>query len=144
MQKVLAEKGAHQVGQVITREIGQMITQVGIIGASGLALPLIWVFPRVRENSSKILANLPSGPMALAHKSGWMTSDNFVKVLQFFVNFTRCSNDRKVLLILDNYQSHISIESITFAKENDIVVLKIPKHAFNKLQPLDLTVFGPF
>ena len=73
MQKVLAEKGAHQIKQVTSREIGQMITQVGIIGASGLALPSIWVFPRVRENSSKILANLPSGPMALAHKSGWMT-----------------------------------------------------------------------
>ena len=82
--------------------------------------------------------------MALAHKSGWMTSDNFVKVLQFFVNFTRCSNDRKVLLILDNHLSHISIAAITFAKENGIVLLTIPPHTSNKLQPLDLTVFGPF
>ena len=73
MQKVLAEKGGHQVGQVTSRERGEMITKVGIIGASGLALP-IWVFHRVRENPSRILANLPSGPMALAHKSGWMTS----------------------------------------------------------------------
>ena len=63
MQKVCTEKGAHQVGQVTSREI-EMITQVGIIGASGLALPPIWVFPRVRENPSKILANLLSGPMA--------------------------------------------------------------------------------
>ena len=74
MQKVFAEKGAHQVGQVTSEEIGEMITQVGIIGASGLALPPIWVFPCFRENLSKIrvLANLPSGPMALAHKSGWI------------------------------------------------------------------------
>ena len=72
MQKVFAEKGAHQVGQVTSGEIGEMITQVGIIGASGLALPPIWVFPCVRENLSKILASLPSGPMALAHKSGWI------------------------------------------------------------------------
>ena len=71
MQKVVAEKGAHQVGQVNSREI-EMITQVGIIGASGLSLPPMWVFPRVRENPSKILANLLSGPMALAHKSGWI------------------------------------------------------------------------
>ena len=73
-----------------------------------------------------------------------MASDNFVKVLYFFVNFTRCSNDRKVLLILDNHQSHISIEAITFAKENGIVLLMIPPHTSNKLQPLDLTVFGLF
>ena len=70
MQKVRAEKGVHQVGQVTSQERGEMITQVGIIGASGLALLPIWVFPRVRENLSRILANLPSGPMALAHKSG--------------------------------------------------------------------------
>ena len=63
LQKVLAEKGAHQDGQVTSREI-EMITQVGIIGASGLALPPIWVFPRVRENPFRILANLPPGPMA--------------------------------------------------------------------------------
>ena len=60
MQKVLAEKGVHQVGQVTSQERGEMITQVGIIGTSGLALPPIWVFPRVRENPSRILANLPS------------------------------------------------------------------------------------
>ena len=73
-----------------------------------------------------------------------MISDHFLKVLQFFVNFTRRSNDRKVLLILDNHQSHISIEATTFAKENGIVHLTIPPYTFNKLEPLDLTVFGPF
>ena len=67
MQKILAGKDAHQVGQVTSRESGEIITQVGIIGTTGLALPPIWVFPRVRENPSKILANLLSGPMALAH-----------------------------------------------------------------------------
>ena len=71
-----------------------------------------------------------------------MISDHFLKVLQFFVNFTRCSNDRKVLLILDNHQSHISIEATTFAKENGFVLLTIPPHTFNKLEPLDF--FGPF
>ena len=65
-------------------------------------------------------------------------------MLQFFVNFTHCSNDRKVFLSLDNHQSHISIEAITFAKENGIVLLTIPQRTSNKLQPLDLTVFGPF
>ena len=58
-------------------------------------------------------------------------------------SWTPC-NDRKVLLILDNHQSHISIEAITFAKENGIVLLTIPPHTSNKLQPLDLIVFEPF
>ena len=73
-----------------------------------------------------------------------MTSDNFVKVLEFFVNFTCCSNGGKVYLILNNHQSYITIEAITFSKENGIVLFMIPPHTSNKLQPLDLTVFGPF
>ena len=44
IQKVLAEKGSHQVGHVNSRERGEMITQVCIIGASGLALPSMWAF----------------------------------------------------------------------------------------------------
>ena len=144
MQKVFAEKGAHRVGQVTSRERGEMITKVGIIGANGLGLPPIWVFPRVREKPSRILANFSSDPMALMHKSGWMALNNFVKVLQFFVNFTRCPYEGKVLLILDNHQSHTSIEAITFAKENGIVLLTIPPHTSNELQPLDSTVFGSF
>lgn len=44
---------------------------------------------------------------------------------------------------MDNHDSHISIESLNFAKENGINLLTIPPHTSHKTQPLDRTVFGP-
>ena len=45
---------------------------------------------------------------------------------------------------MDNHKSHISIKTIDFTRENDIVILSIPPHTSNKIQPLDKTAFGPF
>ena len=94
LSKVISQRGASQIGQVTSRDRGELITQVGIIGASGVALPPIWVFPRARQNPERMLRGLSSGPIALAHKSGWMTSENFIHVLTFFVKFTRCSKEQ--------------------------------------------------
>ncbi|KAF2887614.1 hypothetical protein ILUMI_18559 [Ignelater luminosus] len=79
-----------------------------------------------------MLTGASPGSLALVHKSGWMTSENFLQVL-----------NHPVLLIMDN-ESHFSVEALDFAKENGIVVLTLPPHTSNKLQPLDKTVVGPF
>lgn len=47
-------------------------------------------------------------------------------------------------LILDNHESHTSLASVDFAKVNGITLLTIPPHTSHRLQPLDVTVFGPF
>lgn len=44
---------------------------------------------------------------------------------------------------MDNHDSQVSLEVITFAKENGIILLTIPPHTSHKLQPLDRTVYGP-
>nr|CAI5830968.1 unnamed protein product [Callosobruchus analis] len=47
-------------------------------------------------------------------------------------------------VLLDNHESHVSIEVIRFAKENGVTLLTIPPHTSNKLQPLDVSVNSPF
>lgn len=47
-------------------------------------------------------------------------------------------------MILDNHDSHLSIDALDYAKDNGIVMLTIPPHCSHKVQPLDCTVFGPF
>jgi hypothetical protein len=54
-----------------------------------------------------------------------------------------CKED-PALLILDNYESHLSVTAINVAKENGIVMLTLPPHTSHTLQPLDRTVFGPY
>ena len=53
-------------------------------------------------------------------------------------------NKDKVLLLLDNHHSHVTLETIDYAKEHGIVLLSFPPHCSHKLQPLDRAVYGPF
>ena len=43
---------------------------------------------------------------------------------------------------MDNHESHITINSLEFSKENGIVVVTLPPHTSGKLQPLDKTVYN--
>ncbi|KAF2888963.1 hypothetical protein ILUMI_17210 [Ignelater luminosus] len=60
-----------------------------------------------------------------------------------FVQFARCSQEKPVLLILDNHESHSSIPVLNLCKSNGVVLLSFPPHTSHKLQPLDRMVFGP-
>lgn len=44
-----------------------------------------------------------------------------------------------MLLIMNNHETHISISVINFAKDNGIVLLRMPTHTSHRLQPLDWT-----
>ena len=84
----------------------------------------------------------PTGSIVRALPSDWMTSENFFPWLKHFVSQVRPSNKGKVLLLLDNYQSHVTLETIDYTKEHGIVLLSFPPHCFHKLQPLDRAVYG--
>ena len=45
---------------------------------------------------------------------------------------------------MDNYESHLSIAAIHNARDLGIVLLTIPPKTSHKLQPLDVSVYGPF
>ena len=59
--------------------------------------------------------------------------------------FTGLPNLQKKLplLIFDGHLSHVSVEVIEKAIEENVVLLKLPPHATDKLQPLDVACFGP-
>ena len=47
-------------------------------------------------------------------------------------------------MIMDNHESHLSIAAIGKARKLGIVLLTIPPNTSHKLQPLDVSVYGPF
>lgn len=51
---------------------------------------------------------------------------------------------RSVLLFLDVHANHKTLDSINVCLENDIIMTTFPPHTSNKLQSLDVGVFGPF
>lgn len=86
-----------------------------------------------------MLSGIPVGSAGAAYTSGWLTAENFVLFLKYFIKYVKPST-ASVLIILDDHESHISVEALGLCKENGIV---IPPYCSHKLQPLDFTVFGP-
>uniref|UniRef100_A0A336MF36 CSON014617 protein n=1 Tax=Culicoides sonorensis TaxID=179676 RepID=A0A336MF36_CULSO len=111
--------------------------------ATGHALPPVYVFPRVKFKAA-FLNGAPLGSVGLAHKSGYMVVEIFTEALKHIQRQTNCSKDNKVLLLLDNHESHCSIQAIECARELGIVLLTFPPHTSHKIQPLDVSVYGPF
>ncbi|XP_050337882.1 uncharacterized protein LOC126764125 [Bactrocera neohumeralis] len=73
-----------------------------------------------------------------------MSTDGFCEVLVHVQKNTRCSLERPILLFLDNHVSHCSLAAIMFCRENGIHMISFPPLSSHKLQPLDISVFGPF
>jgi hypothetical protein len=53
------------------------------------------------------------------------------------------TNGRPRVLISDGYGSHEAPEVIQFCHENNIISVRFPSHSTHKLQPCDISVFGP-
>ena len=140
--KVIAPKGMKQVGAVTSAERGVLVTLCCAVNALGHAIPPMFIFPRVRYHE-RLVDGGPPGCVGASHKSGWMTKENFFIFLQHFGKHSNSSIEHPVLLLLDNHESHISVECIQFAKDNGIHLLSFPPHCSHKLQPLDRTVYYP-
>ncbi|KAF2902436.1 hypothetical protein ILUMI_03748 [Ignelater luminosus] len=78
-----------------------------------------------------------------ANPSGWIREENFIKYAKHFVQHVKPSKEKPVLLLLDNHDSHLSIEALDYFKANGVTVLSFPPHCSHKLQPLDRSVYGP-
>ena len=91
-----------------------------------------------------MMKGAPPDSIGVANPSGWMSAACFKEFIKHFIKHTKCSKDRPVILILDNHDSHISIETIDLSKENGVTLLMLPPHCSYKLQPLDRSVYGPF
>ena len=113
------------------------------VSASGTLVPPMFVFPRAKYNDY-FIANGPYGCFGSANPSDWMKANDFLVFMQHFVAVTKSSKEYPVLILLDNYESHLSIALIDYCRDNGIVLLTLPSHCSHKLQPLDQTVFGPF
>ncbi|KAJ8362735.1 hypothetical protein SKAU_G00115660 [Synaphobranchus kaupii] len=133
---------AEQDGAVTSAGRGQLVTMALAVSAEGLTIPPHFVFPR-KKLHPLLLRNGPAGSVGTANGSGWMQGDDFVVFLQHFTARVKPTPERRVLLLLDNHASHLSLKSIDYCRSNNITLLSFPPHCSHKLQPLDRSVFGP-
>ncbi|KAE9521524.1 hypothetical protein AGLY_018080 [Aphis glycines] len=141
--KVVATKGKKQIGAITSAERGVLVTMCIAVNGTGCAIPPMFVFPRVKFHQN-FLRGGPAGCVGTANKSGWMQGPEFLTFMEHFLNHVRPSLEKKVLVLLDNHESHLYLPVIDFCKDNGIVLLSFPPHCSHKLQPLDRSVYGPF
>ena len=140
--KTVPPTGAKQVGMLVSTERGTLVTVCAAVSAVGQSLPPFFVCTR-DTFQDHFLKGAPVGSAGTAHKSGWMTEENFPKFLNHFHGHVRCPKESPVLILLDNHSSHLAAATLDYAKENGIVLILFPPHCSHKLQSLDMSVFGP-
>lgn len=140
--RVIARRGIKNLGKMTSAERGTLVTVAVAVSALGNMVPPFFVFPRVHYKEHFIRGG-PVGSDGDANSSGWMKEDNFQKFAKHFVKYVKPSKEKPVLMLLDNHDSHLSIEVLDYFTENGVTVLSFPPHCSHKLQPLDRTVYGP-
>ncbi|KAB0790812.1 hypothetical protein PPYR_15187 [Photinus pyralis] len=139
----ILEQNPSLMNHCVSRERRELVTTCGIISGSGTFLPPVLIFPR-KYFKAHMLVGAPPGTLGLATPSGWMNSEIFIQVLDHFIKYSHSSKDNPSLLIYDNHESHISVQIVNKAREAGVKILTLPPHCSNRMQPLDVAVYGPF
>jgi len=139
--KVIAQKGK-SVGQLTSAEKGKTVTLVCAVSATGVFLPPMFIFPRVRMKPS-LLDKAPPGSVGGANKSGWINQELFTSWFEHFLKFVQPQyRPEPVLLLMDGHSSHTqNLDVIEKARANNVILLVFPSHCTHKLQPLDIAFF---
>ena len=142
LPKVISPKGKRLVSKVVSQERGESVTAICSVSATGYYIPPALIFPRKRYKP-EFCDRTPPNTLGMVSDSGFINSDLFMTWLEHFVKYATPSQQRKKLLILDNHVSHCSLSAVEYCRDKGIILLSLPPHASHKLQPLDVSFFGP-
>ena len=121
-----------------------LITAVECISADGRSLPPLIIFPGVDLRSNWICHEAPEWQFACSKKGYMNSAINLEWMQKVFEPSTReRANGRPRILINDGFETHESLDVLTFCFENNIVLCRLPSHTSHKLQPCDVSVFSP-
>ncbi|XP_039278688.1 uncharacterized protein LOC120350209 [Nilaparvata lugens] len=140
--QILGPKGQKQVGGAISWERGRNITVICCFSASGTYVPPMIIYPRKRM-SPLLERGGPVGALYRCSHNGWSNEDLFHEWLEHFKKFCKPTAEDPVLLLLDNHGSHISLNTYNYCRLNHIHIVSIPPHTSHKIQPLDVSFYGP-
>lgn len=140
--RIIAKKGRRQVGGLTAGERGENVTAEICMSASGIFMPPLLIFPRVKENL-ELLHGAPPGAWAEYHKTGYMQTDIFTRWFEKFIEFAHATPENPVLLLLDGHVTHVkNLKVIELAKNHGVEILCFPPHCTHKMQPLDVGFNG--
>lgn len=140
--KVVATKGAKDVYSLTSAEKGENVSLVSCCSAEGYFLPPVLIF-KGKYKKDEFKDDLPPGSGVFMNpKSSYISSALFLKWFEEY--FLPKKGTGKALLILDGHSSHCNaIDLLDLAAANDVILLCLPSHTTQALQPLDRSFFKP-
>ena len=137
-ERVVACKNAKYV-YAQSRGTSEHITLLCGASAAGVALPPMIIFSKAFPGGSYKFDG-PDDAVYAKSDSGWIDTELFLAWMKkVFVKY--CGTQRPVLLFIDGHASHVNLDVIDLARENDIILFCLPPHTTHALQPLDVSVF---
>lgn len=139
--KVISLRGLKKVGSIMSQERGTLVTMALGVNASGAYIPPFFVYPR-KNMRSYYMNQAPQGAMGVSNESGWMQQNEFYLLCGIPSSAPRQPRNGPPFccwIIRLTFQSRRWI----WAYEHDIVLLSFPPHCSHRMQPLDVSVFGP-
>lgn len=121
-----------------------LITAVECISADGRSLPPLIIFPGVDLRSNWVCHEALGWRFACS-KKGYMNSAINLEWMQtvFEPSTRERANRYPRILISDGFDTHESLEVLTFCFEHNIILCRLPSHTSHKLRPCDVGVFSP-
>ncbi len=138
-EKVLCQTGRKHIyqQQQMTRK---HITVHCCVNAAGDSIPPFIIYPDCLPSNAYRLDGPPNALYGIQDK-GYMDSELFLKWLRHFIRYA--PEERPLILIMDQHETHVSKCVIMFCRGNTIEILCLPAHTTHILQPLDIAVFSP-
>lgn len=110
--------------------------------AEGAFLPPVLIMKGKRQKAVFSDGLPPGSKIYMNEKSSYVNSQLFLRWLK--EHFLPRKSPGKVILLLDGHTSHsTALDMLKFADVNDIILLCLPSHTTQALQPLDRTFFKP-
>ncbi|KAJ8938481.1 hypothetical protein NQ318_007117 [Aromia moschata] len=126
---------------VTASEKGENVSIIACNNAEGMFLPPVLILKGVRKNPDHLRGLPPGSDIYMNSRSSYVNSDLFLMWLKN--HFAPRKGAGKCILILDGHVSHCSIEMLEFAELDNIIILCLPSHTTQALQPLDKSFFKP-
>jgi hypothetical protein len=139
-ENVIAKKGSKNVAAVTSSEKGETITVIACCNAEGSFLPPTCIF-KGKNLKKEFEDGMPPGSKVYMNaKSAYINTDIFLDWLRN--HFVPRKPKGKVVLILDGHSCHCnSVDMLQYAEEADVILLCLPSHTTQFLQPLDRAFF---
>lgn len=137
---VIVKKGSKNIASISSGEKGETITVIACCNAEGIFLPPTCVM-KGKNKKQEFEDGMPPGSLVyMSERSAYVNSDIFLQWLK--EQFVPRKPTGVVLLLLDGHASHCSnVQMLEYCVEHNIILLCLPSHTTQFLQPLDRCFF---